>query len=406
MDANMLYALRDPAGLPFYPVVFMLLSVLTFALHIFAVQVMLGASSLVISGAFRADPHWRRLASAMTDVAKIAVSVAIVIGVAPLLFVQVIYDPFWYTSSVLSARWVIGFIVIMIAAYLLLYVYYFSNYRADTSRTPRSRWAMLVSLALFLVAGFLMHVFTSQMLHPDQWMQWYAPGGDLDTSGASLHAYNPWRFGFFILMAVPAVGAWLLAYARYLSGRADADLGYLAFVNRLGARLLQVGVPLVLLLGGLWMATLPESAAGFGTSIWVWVALAALVAGGIAAHLARGDGERGSYLPLLVLLVVGIVIAAAREALRYVILYGAHAYDFMDYKVNMDWYSTALFFGTFAIIGGSVLAYLLTVAWQAGRTVGVYTPSPAVHRMGVVSIALIALWIVQYFVVGFVVWAR
>jgi hypothetical protein len=405
MDPNMLYALRDPAGLPFYPVVFLLLGVLTFALHIFAVQVMLGASSLVITGAFRADPHWRRLASAMTDTAKIAVSVAIVIGVAPLLFVQVIYDPFWYTSSVLSAQWVIGFIVIMIVAYLSLYLYYFRNYHVDATRPPRTRWAMLVSLALFLVAGFLMHVFTSQMLHPDQWMQWYAPGGELDTSGSSVHAYNLWRFGFFILTAVPVIGAWLFGYARYLSGKAGADRDYLAFVNRLGTRLMLVGVPLVVLFGGLWMATIPKSAGAFATSAWVWMALAALVAGYIAAYLTRGDAVRGGYLPLLVMLVVGVVVAAAREALRYVILNGAHGYNFMDYPVNMDWYSTILFFGTFAVVGGSVLAYLLTVAWQAGRTEGVYTPGPAVQRMGKVSVALIALWIVQYFVIGFIVWA-
>ena len=100
----------------------------TFALHIAAVQVMLGAGALTRRGAFSAITYWRRLAAAMLTTSKIAVSVAIVLGVAPLLFVQVVYDPFWYTSNVLSAWWVIGFIMLLIAGYIAMYVFYWKNH--------------------------------------------------------------------------------------------------------------------------------------------------------------------------------------------------------------------------------------------------------------------------------------
>ena len=110
MSPEMILALRDQAGVPSHPLVFLVLGVVTFALHMAAVQVMLGAALLALRGAFSADTYWRQLAQSMLTTAKIAVSVAIVIGVAPLLFVQVVYDPFWYTSNVLSAWWVIGFI--------------------------------------------------------------------------------------------------------------------------------------------------------------------------------------------------------------------------------------------------------------------------------------------------------
>ena len=93
MTPDMLYALRDPAGIPSHPIVFLMLGVLTLALHLAAVHVMLGAGALTLRGAFSASPHWRRLAAAMLSTSKIAVSVAIVLGVAPLLFVQVVYDP-------------------------------------------------------------------------------------------------------------------------------------------------------------------------------------------------------------------------------------------------------------------------------------------------------------------------
>jgi hypothetical protein len=161
MNAEMLYALRDVAGVPSHPVTFLILGVLTFALHILAVQVMLGASGLVIWGALSKDAYKRQLAAAMLGVAKVAVSVAVVLGVAPLLFVQVIYDPFWYTSNVLSAWWVIGFIVILTVGYLLMYVFYAKNHHLAEEETLCSG-SMILSLVLMLVVGFIMHVLTVQ----------------------------------------------------------------------------------------------------------------------------------------------------------------------------------------------------------------------------------------------------
>ena len=101
-----------------------------------------------------------------------------------------------------------------------------------------------------------------------------------------------------------------------------------------------------------------------------------------------------------------IVVGAAREVLRYVTLAATHGYDAMDYRINMDWYSTSLFFITFGVLGSVVLSYLLTVAWQAGQTQGTYSPSPALNRLGNAAIGLLGLWIAVYFAVGLYVWAR
>ena len=53
MDAQALYALRDVAGVPTHPVVFLILGVVTWALHIAAVQVMLGASTMTLWGGIK-----------------------------------------------------------------------------------------------------------------------------------------------------------------------------------------------------------------------------------------------------------------------------------------------------------------------------------------------------------------
>jgi hypothetical protein len=407
MTSEMLYALRDQAGVPSHPLVFLLLGVLTFALHIAAVQVMLGAASLTLRGAFSASLHWRRLAAAMLTTAKIAVSVAIVIGVAPLLFVQVVYDPFWYTSNVLSAWWVIGFIVLLILGYVAMYVFYWKNHDIVADGGQGGVW-MVLSIALLLAVGFIVHSLTNQMLFPEHWMQWYAPKDVVNPNGHSLHYWNLPRFLFFIALSAPVTGAWIYGYRRYLQGGQEADSAYLGWLRGLAQNLMLVGGVVSVLIGALWMATLPEKMAWFATSVWLLMAVVALAAV-VALPLVlreRIDSGVWGYAIFGAGAVGLIVVGAAREMLRFVTLLGSHGYDAMDYKINMDWYSTALFFTTFGVVGGVTLAYLLTVAWQAGQSKGLYTPSPTVTRIGQWSVGLLVGWTVLYFAVGFFVWAR
>ncbi len=406
---EMMYALRNPAGVPTYPIIFIGLGVLTFALHILFVQLMLGTSAITIFGAFKNDAKWRRLAAAMLEIAKVSVSVAIVIGVAPLLFVQVVYDPHWYTSNVLSADWVIGFIIILILAYWSMYAYYFMNSKnKDKTVEPRGRIWMLVSLALMLVVGFIMHSLTSQILHPELWKEWYLQNGVLDYSGSKLHAYNLWRFAFFISLAIPVTGAMLVTYRRFKMVREDADMDYLDFAANVGKKWIAVGSVISFVLYVAWMMTIPATAGDFATSLWGILGGVAVLLPAIwgAVRLRGNSYNMCSYMALPIALVAGLIIAIAREMLRYGILDGFFGYNFMDYKVVTDWYSTGLFFLTFAIVGGSVLAYFLTIAWKSGQTVGVYTPSATVDRIGTVAIWIMVLWVIQFFISGFWVWAQ
>jgi hypothetical protein len=407
MEAEVLNALRDPAGLPTHPIVFLVLGVLTFALHIAAVQIMLGASSLTLWGALSKNSYRRQLADDMLAVAKVMLSVAIVIGVAPLLFVQVVYDPFWYVSNVLSAWWVIGFIGVLIAGYLAMYWFYWQNESLIDNPT-KCPGSMLIALALLLTVGFIMHVLTSQMLQPDQWMTWYAPNGVLDTSGRHIHAYNLSRFAFFISLSVPVIGAFLLAYRRYLRVKPSADHAYLDWVGGLAMKAITLGGVLSLVIGAVWLSGLEGSQEAFATSPWVMlsaVALLATVAYSVWTWMNARDSFH-SYFVLAVGAVALIVVAAARELFRWSILVDGFGFDAWNYPLNLDWYSTILFFTTFAVVGGSVLGYFLTVSWQAGQTEGVYTPSPVVTKLGKAALAIVVLWIVQFFAVGFYVWMR
>lgn len=101
--AAMTAALADPAGAPSHPAIFLVLGVVTFALHIAAVSILLGSTGLALFARYKATDYWLRLGSTMAFTAKAATGAAIVLGVAPLLFVQVIFDPFWYALGRLDS---------------------------------------------------------------------------------------------------------------------------------------------------------------------------------------------------------------------------------------------------------------------------------------------------------------
>lgn len=401
MDINTLYALRSSSGLPSHPAIFLVLLVLTWALHMIAVHVMLGSTALSLLGAFSANAFWRRLARTMLDTAKVAVSLAIVIGVAPLLFVQVIYDPFWYVSNVLSARWAIAFIVLLLVAYWAMYHHYFVG-KHDASGA--SRWSLAVSLLLLLGAGFIMHVLTSQALRPELWMAWYAPEGHLETSGSGIHEFNLARFLFFIILAIPVTGAWLLGYRRYLAHRDGEDMLYLEWVGGLGKKLMSGGGLASLICYAIWMATLPENAVGFAVSIGSLLANGAVLLLIVSPLLFKSP--QGSYAHFATASAAVLLVAAAREALRHRILFGAHGYALSTYTINLDWYSNALFCLTFVGLGGFAIAYSVAISWEAGKTQGVYTASPRVDRLGTFALVALGLWIAQYFFFGFLVLAQ
>lgn len=386
----MLQTLRDPMGVPFYPAVFQGLMVLTFALHILFVNLSLGALGLAIVGGLKGGERWGRLGRGMAQAATAGVSTAIVLGVAPLLFVQVVYDPFWYASSNLSAAWVIGFVFIMMAAYGAAYL---CLYKGKESGDAGAGWGA-VALGLFLVAGFVMHSLGFQMLHPAQWLGWYTSHGAAATSGTVLHAFSFVRFLHFILPAAAAAGVFLLLYARYYRARPDVDAAYLDWTARLGAKLAFHATAAQTAGGVLWLMVLPRELRFHAHPL---MGVGIVLGLGLLGYLFRvsrlpGGHDRHAVAAAAALTATTLEMSAAREALRMAYL-APFEYSVYGHRLSLDLPSTALFLATF-VLGLSVLAYLLAVAFQAGRVSGRWEPGPRMRAWGKVSVGVLASWIV------------
>ncbi len=398
---SVMHAMRDPAGVPAIPVLFQFLMVLTWVFHIVFVHLTLGAAATSIYAFYghAGSAEWRQLSIALTKVAKVGVSLLIVLGVAPLLFTQVIYDPQWYASNVLSARWAILFIASLILAYCLWFAFYWGN--REGARRYVGLYAIL-GLALFLMDGLIMHALSYQSIQPQRWMEWYAPNGVVDTSGGALHAFEWPRFLFIISLSAPAVGIFLIAYADYFASRADKSARYLAFARRLGRKIAVRGFLISLPLLVWWHFDHPRET-GLAWDPFGWLMAFAIL---ILANVVR-DEKENVHGYALAGLGTGIVVMLAiwREMVRAAYL-KPFGYVVSDYKVNVDWPSMLLFFATLIGVGGIVGGYYLTLLYQSGRVMGQYDARGLVARLGSGAVAVLALWIAVFFAYGAAIYIR
>jgi hypothetical protein len=394
---TMIKTLQDPMGIPFYPILFQILMVLTFAVHIMFVNFTLGLSFLSAYGFVRGNGYWAGLSRSLSKATTPNASLAILFGIAPLLFMQVVYDPFWYASNMLSAAWALGFVVILMLGYGLTYVFYLKRWPARGGG-----FAAIGALAfvLFLLAGSIMHVLGYQLLQPEKWLQWYVEGNGVDASGTSLHAFQLPRFLHFMVPSFAMAGLFLMLYAWYFKDRPDMSREYLAWVAGTGAGIAFLFTMLQALVGVWWLFSLPPEFRFFTDPFF-------LVAAGMGVLLlfflyrARKDPFRYAVRVGVWAFLTIFAMSSAREVLRMKYV-GRFGYSIFDHKVNLDLGSTALFLCTF-IAGMCIVSYPVYVAYASGRTAGQYAASPAVHKWGSAVLALLLLWIAAVVGLGIVI---
>jgi hypothetical protein len=395
---TMVKTLQDPMGIPFHPVLFQVLLVLIFAVHIMFVNFTLGLSFFSAYGFVRGNGSWGNLSRSLAKATTPNASLAILFGIAPLLFLQVVYDPFWYASNVLSAAWVLGFIVVMMLGYGLTYVFYL---KAGPGRRTGFAVIAFLSFALFLLAGVIMHVLGYQLLQPEKWLQWYiVRKNGVDASGISLHAFQLPRFLHFIVPSFAMAGLFLMLYAWYFKDRADRDREQLAWVAGTGAGIAFFFSAVQALVGVWWLFSLPPEFRFF-TNPFFLVAAGMGVALLFFLYCARKDPFRYTVRVGIWAFLTIFAMSTAREVLRMKYV-GRFGYSIFDHKVNLDLGSTALFLCTF-IAGVFIVSYPVYVAYASGRTAGQYAASPAVHRWGNAVLALLLLWIAAVVGLGIVI---
>lgn len=243
--------LPTPEALPAPWWLFEVLTPVLFGLHILLVNIVLGGALILLVTRLMGAGHElnRTLSGSAANKLPTSLALAITIGIAPLLFIQVSYGHLFYSSSVLMGRWWILVIPILILGYYGLYV----HNRKGSSRQTLGTIAMAVSALALLYVSFIFSNNISLMERPDTWGAYFASRtGTLMNAGDV--AQIP-RWLHFVTASV-AVAGLFMAFVWHLRG----DKGDKRSSNQVakGLRVFAFATIAQILIGFWWLIALPR----------------------------------------------------------------------------------------------------------------------------------------------------
>lgn len=208
-----------PGNIGFFEV----LIVVSFLLHILFVNITVGSSTLAviqeIKGIKTKDNIHNRLAYQLANHTSVLKSIAVVLGVAPLLLISVIYTQYFYPSTILIGKAWLSLLIILIAAFLILYVYKFLWEKMDKGAKKALHVAIGASgslLLLFVPLIFIVNVVS--MLYPDMW------AGSKGFFHGLFYYPQIWqRYFHFILASFAVTGIYLYFWNNRLQKKLEAQ---------------------------------------------------------------------------------------------------------------------------------------------------------------------------------------
>lgn len=161
----------DPAGLPGPPGLFQALLVFTFFLHMVFMNLTLGGTLLAwvahVRSGGEAGSAQGVLAARLTAINAYGISCTITTGVAPLLFIQLLYQPFFYSGTILLGWSWFGLLVALLSGYYAAYLY---KFRGLPARRPGGGVWIAISAASFLLIAMLHVAVHLVHVQPARWL--------------------------------------------------------------------------------------------------------------------------------------------------------------------------------------------------------------------------------------------
>lgn len=325
-----------PFGFESHRSFYLILYVLTLVVHVFLISYVLAGSAwlawaTMFPGNGRLPRTKQPLAMILRDWMPFALSGAITAGVAPLLFVQILYRQQFYTANLLLGwRWMMVIPALVIAFYLLYVI---------KSRTV-SGWSFPIrcGLAVSVAASFLFVAFcwtTNHLLSIDEssWPEMYGSRQAITAVVPLSLRLLTWTAGTFPVMSILA--GWQLWGMRRRDADQDASLSrdaglsqedWLALYNVEERRLAMAslcGLAVAMISGPAYAITLKSQITSHLTGsaglLWLLVAVVSVACQAIGWFQHRRlPGLRLRRLTVMTLLSLSTLIAIAclREIIR------------------------------------------------------------------------------------------
>jgi hypothetical protein len=200
---------------------FQFLLLLTFPLHLLAMNSMLGGLGIAVYQQFRGGAQGQRVAYRYALALPLIIAFVVNLGVAPLLFLQVLYGQFIYTSSVLMGVFWILIVPVLIIAYYGAYIYDFQFTRLGAA----GPWLGTLLFVLLLVIGYFFSNNMLLMTLPQQFGDYFQNRGG--TILASDHSLFMPRY-LHMMFGALAVGGLAIGLLGRIKGASDPELAHYA----------------------------------------------------------------------------------------------------------------------------------------------------------------------------------
>lgn len=330
------------------------LSLATFIIHLLFMNIVLGGALIMLvqelrgKGRAGSSPLQAPLAKSTPTMLALAVN----FGVAPLLFTQVLYGQFLYTSCVLMAWQWLGIAGVVMLAYYGLYLYDFKFESLQQGRTLLTGGVAV----LLLVTAFTFTNVMTLMLSPERWVGYFSnqSGFSLSMGDASLWP----RFLHVVLSALAIAGLFMAVLARRRGEAMDSA----ALTG--GLRWFFWPTALQVLVGAWYAHTLPKQFLKLlvgGDLLHTAVFFAGLATTAAGLWFAK---KRSVYMAASATVVTVALMAGLRALLRSHVL--AEFYSPQSLVVTGQYSPMWLFFIAL-VLGGGVMIYILRLAARAGK---------------------------------------
>ena len=336
----------DVSPIPSPPDLFIFFIIFTFFVHILFMNLTLGGSVLfVIAKYFSKKEDTKAVAKEIGSVNTFNISLTVTTGIAPLLFYQVIYGQFFYSSSVLLGwKWLFVLVAIIVA----YYYYYLYKMKPGFLKEGNDSGGgfVVVSAILFLFVALMLTTNTVLSMSPDKWLDIYMK----KASAFSIGSVIP-RVLHFIFAAIAFTGVFLMAYPKFkktLSENVKKEMYEFGKKSFLYATMIQIPV------GILFLFSLKSEAMGLvlggstiGLICWIVGMLAAFY--GVSKIFTKKESVMNLSILLLISVACMVIVRRVVET-----GYWWKYFDYSTLKVSPQWDV----FGLFAILFVALLILL------------------------------------------------
>jgi hypothetical protein len=313
-----------------------ILHIVTLTLHFVAMNFLFGGMIILVFGKMTnkwEDPTVRRFLKLFPT----AVAATVTLGVAPLLFVQLVYARQVYAATIVSAWFWLDAVFAVMAAYYLLYA---AAFKSNKKNGRVAVFAGIAAVLLFYVS-FVFSTIFSMGERPDVYTTLYAA----NQSGLVINT---------------DVGSWIFRWLHMIFGALTVGGFFVGLLGRnnepawdLGKKAFLWGMMGAMVIGLVYLFTLGDNLLALMRSIAIWLVTAAIVLSLASLHFFYRRQFVLSGLSLF-LSIVGMVVT--RHSLRLIFLEGK--FNPATIPVVPQWSAFLMFLICFVIAIGLV-AYML-----------------------------------------------